>query len=515
MTFETIPETPEQQTAYAEQSTETLREAIARLAKLDRLEYDRVRQDEANTLGLSRVSELDKSVKQARNQSTKDNSPFANIEPCSEPVNPAILLDEISKTIKRFIVLDKHQADIAALWIGGCWFVDVIHTVPIALINAPEKGCGKTQLLTLLSKLAPRAIQLSGISPSVLFRMIEKYQPTLFIDEIETVLKDNEDLRGLLNAGHTRDSAFVWRSVAAGDDFEPKRFPVWGMKAIAGINAIKLAETVTSRSIVFELRRKKPDEKVDRLRFAESHLFERLAAQLARFAKDYSSQIRQTRPVLPDELGDRDQDNIEPLLQIAYVAGDHWPDTATQAALKISQASQGSQSTATELLGDIQEIFETKRTSKISTADLIETLVSDDEKSWLTHNRGKQLTPRQLASKLRDYGIYSKTIRLGYETAKGYELEQFTDVFERYLAQHPSFYPSQRNISLKDNASNDLRVTDDVTDEIAKGNNVTNVTDREKCDGTQNQKVTRKPLPVLDCDDVTDRTPLVNNCVRI
>lgn len=86
--------------------------------------------------------------------------------------------------------------------------------------------------------------------------MIEAYQPTLFIDETETVLKDNEDLRGLIDAGHTRDSAYVWRSVAKGDDFEPKRFTVWSMKAIAGINAIKLAETVTSRAIVFQLRRK-------------------------------------------------------------------------------------------------------------------------------------------------------------------------------------------------------------------------------------------------------------------
>lgn len=510
-----IEATPEQQAAYSEQSTETMQETIARLATLHPLDYDKVRQIEADKLGINRVTELDKAVSKARKQSADDNAPFPDVEPWPEPINPVILLDEISVTLRRFIVMDKYQSDIATLWLASCWFVDVIHTAPIALINAPEKGCGKTQLLTLLGKLAPRATQLSGISPSVLFRMIEKYQPTLFVDEIETVLKDNEDLRGLLNAGHTRDSAFVWRSVAAGDDFEPKRFTVWGMKAIAGINAIKLAETVTSRSIVFELRRKKPDEKADRLRFAEPHLFTRLTAQLARFAEDCSEQVRQTRPVLPDELGDRDQDNIEPLLQVAYVTGGHWPDTAVKAALKIFQASQSTQSTANELLSDIQEIFETKRTNKISTADLIEALVSDDEKSWQTYNRGKALSPRQLANKLRDYSIYSKTIRLGYETAKGYELDQFADVFERYLAQHPPFYPSQRNISLEANNDKALSVTDHVTDNFVKGNNVTNVTDREKCDGTQKQKVTPRSAPVLDCDGVTDKTPLPEKCMRI
>lgn len=510
-----IPATPEQQAAYAEQSTETLQETIARLAAMHPLEYEKIRQDEAGKLGINRVTELDKQVSKARKQSKDDNAPFPDIEPWTEPINPALLLDEVSRTIRRFIAIDKYQADIAALWVATCWFIDVIHTAPIALINAPERACCKTLLLTLLGKLASRATQLSGISPSVLFRMIEKYQPTLFVDEIETVLKDNEDLRGLINAGHTRDSAFVWRVDTSTDDFEPKRFSVWGMKAIAGINAIKLAETVTSRSIVFELRRKKPDEKVDRLRYAEPLLFERLTAQLARFAEDYSNAVRQTRPILPDELGDRDQDNIEPLLQVAYVAGGYWPDAATKAALKIFKASQGSQSTANELLADIQEIFETKHTSKISTTDLIKFLIEDEEKYWLTYNRGKQLTPRQLASKLKDYGIYSKTVRLGYETAKGYELDQFTDVFERYLSHHPSFLPSQSNIFLKANTRNGLSVTDHVTDEIAKGNNVTNVTDREKCDGTQNKKVTRKSASILDCDVVTDKTPLQGKCVRI
>lgn len=488
--------------------------AIKRLALLSPIDYDRARKTEAEKLGVS-VSALDKEVSKNQKQAADDNAPFPDIEPCHEPVDPAQLLDEISGAIRRFIAMDKYQADIAALWVTACWFIDVIHTAPIALINAPERACGKSQLLSTLSKLAPRATQLSGISPSVLFRMIEKYQPTLFVDEIETVLADNEDLRGLLNAGHTRDSAFVWRSVAAGDDFEPKRFSVWGMKAIAGINAIKLAETVTSRSIVFELRRKRPDEKVDRLRYAEPPLFEALTAQLARFAEDYSDKVKQTRPALPDELGDRDQDNAEPLLQVAHVAGGHWPDTALKAALKIFRASQSNQSTANELLTDIQEIFETKHISKISTSDLIEALVLDDEKSWGTYNRGKQLTPRQLANKLRDYGIFSKTVRLGYGTAKGYELDQFADVFERYLSQHPHFLPSQSNISLKANAGNGLSVTDDVTHKNAKGNKVTNVTDTEKCDGTQKQKVTPKPAPALDCDVVTDRTPPASKSIRI
>jgi len=463
--------------------------AIKELAKLKPFQYDQVRKEEAKKLRVQ-IKTLDIDVRTARKESNQDDPPFTDIEPYSEPIVPAQLLDDITDTIQRFIVLDKHQAQAAALWVSACWFVDVIHAAPIALINAPEKACGKTQLLTVLGKLAPRAAQASGISQSVLFRMIEAYQPTLFIDEIETVLKDNDDLRCLINAGHTRDSAYVWRSVAKGDDFVPTRFRVWGMKAICGINAIKLAETVTSRSIIFELRRKKKDEPVQRLREAEPDLFSTLAAKLARFGEDYSQQAREAQPTLPEALDDRAQDNFEPLLAIADVAGGHWPDTAFKAALELSGATLTTQSTASELLADIKNVSEEKKLDKISTNDLIDALISDKEKPWATYNRGNPISPRQIANLLAGYGIKSKTIRTGYETAKGFEIVQFEDAFNRYLATPPNL-PSQGNIPPKANKDADLDVT---------------FTGNHKV--TKTQKVTLKPAPVLNCYVVTDRKPI-------
>lgn len=466
-------------------------QVIAYLATLSKIEYDRVRKDQAKALSIQ-IKTLDMLVKAERESLNQADSPFTEIKPWNEPINPAQLLDDITQTIQRFIVLDLHQAHLATLWISACWFIDVIDCAPIALINAPERACGKTQLLTVLARLAPRTAQASGISPSVLFRMIEAYQPTLFIDEIETVLKDNEELRGLINAGHTRDSAYVWRSVAKGDDFEPKRFTVWGMKAIAGINAIKLAETVTSRAIVFELRRKTANESVERLRRAEANLFETLASKLARFAEDCAFEVQQARPVLPDALGDREQDNFEPLLQIASVAGGHWPDTALSAALKLSGATQTPMNSANELLSDIQEIFETKKVIKITTSELITALCEDAEKSWATYNRGKQLTPRQLSTKLKDYGIASKTIRINsFETAKGFECEQFDDAFRRYLTD-PLNLPSQSNYILE--ANNHLAL---------------DVTNQKSVTVTGFQKVTPAPSPMLGCDSVTDKMPIL------
>ncbi|WP_304909581.1 DUF3631 domain-containing protein [Methylotenera sp.] len=491
------------QASDSEPLPQTDDEVIAWLATLKMIDYDRARVEQAKVLKV-RPATLDSMVKAERESLNQDDSPFADIEPWHEPINPAQLLDEITSTIQRFIVLDKHQAQTAALWVGACWFVDVISFAPFALINAPERACGKTQLLTLMGRLAPRTLQASGISPAALYRTIEKYQPTLFIDEIETVLKDNEPLRGIFNAGYSRDSSIIVRCV--GDDLEPKPFNIWGMKAIAGINAIKLAETVTSRSIVFELRRKTASESVERLRRAEAGLFEALASKLARFADDYSQQVKEARPHLPDDLGDREQDNWEPLLQIAHVASGHWPDTALNAALRLSGATQTPVSSANELLSDIQEVFESKQVIKITTTELINALCEDTEKSWATYNRGKQLSPRQLSNKLKDYGITSKTIRInGYETAKGFECEQFNDAFARYLTD-PLNLPSQGNILLEANNSGALSVTDDVTVTDSMSNNCDVVTDRKVI---SNKKVTLEPAPILGCDVVTDKTPIL------
>jgi hypothetical protein len=60
---------------------------------------------------------------------------------------------------------------------------------------------------------------------------------------------------------------------------------------------------------------------------------------------------------------------------------------------------------------------------------------------WATYNRGRALTPRQLAKQLDIYGIKPKTVRQSdNKTPKGYEKAQFEDAFTRYLK--PTTTPS-------------------------------------------------------------------------
>lgn len=477
--------------------------AIKRLAALSLIDYDRARKQEAEKLGIS-VSTLDKEVNAAKRNEI-DDSGFPNVEPYPEPVDPAQLLSQISTTVHRFIVCNKETADAVALWASMTWFMDVTQIAPLAIITAPEKRCGKTQLLTIIGKLSYRPLSASSISPASLYRAIEAWQPTLLLDETDAFMKENEELRGVINSGHSRDNAYVIRTV--GDDFTPKRFSTWGAKALSGIG--HLSDTLMDRAIILELRRKLSHESVDRLRYAEPDLFSTLTRKLARFADDYREQVRQARPILPEALNDRAQDNWEPLLAIAECAGSEWLNRANQVALKLS-ASDKSTSISNELLADIQEVFESKRASKISTADLINALTEDTEKSWATYNRGKPLSPKQLANKLKDYGIQSKLIRNGYDVYRGFELTQFEESFARYLA--PEFPVT----TLQPNSSNALHVTDEKSVTVTNSLSVTNACNAvTECNVTKNDPVTLKPAPVLDCNTVTHRTSPAKKTVRI
>jgi putative DNA primase/helicase len=229
---------------------------VARLAKLPPVEYDLARKREAKRLGIS-VSILDAEVKRASatdEDSAGKSMDYPTVEPWAEPVDGAALLSDIRDTVRRFIVCEQETANAVALWCVFTWFVDAVQVAPLAIITAPEKRCGKSQLLDLIGHLSCRPLKASNCTASVLFRVIERDRPTLLIDEADSFLNRSEDLRGIINSGHTRQSAFVLRSV--GDDFEPKSFSTWGAKAISGIG--KLAGTIMDRGIILELRRKLP-----------------------------------------------------------------------------------------------------------------------------------------------------------------------------------------------------------------------------------------------------------------
>lgn len=413
---------------------------IRYLASLKPLEYGRKRKAAAEALGGVPLSILDKLVNAAAKELAGEQDEgkgaggclvFDEVEPWPVPVDGASLLEDAYQLLARYVIADKETLRAAALWSALTWFADFATVLPLAVVTAPEKNCGKSTLLNALAKLACRPLYASNITPAALFRSVEKWQPTLLIDEADTFAKDNEELRGVLNAGHTRDQATVIRVVEVGGELEPRAFNVWGPKAMAGIG--NMPETIMSRAIVLTMRRKTKNERADNLRHCDHAAFLDVKRRLARWADDNGATFADMRPAL-DGLHNRTADNWEPLLALADLAGGDWPKRARHAAIKLTGSDEEAPSLNQELLGDIRAVFDRLKVERIHSADLLFELCSDEESAWATYNRGKPVALRQLAKRLNEFGIAPKQLKIKFENRNGYELAQFADAFTRYLA---------------------------------------------------------------------------------
>src|SRR5690348_10928706 len=79
---------------------------------------------------------------------------------CNE--QQAHLLDSLAQLLPRFVVLPKYAAEALALWIVHSYAFQLRDVSVYIGIESPEKRCGKTTLLTVLSELAHNAIAASN-----------------------------------------------------------------------------------------------------------------------------------------------------------------------------------------------------------------------------------------------------------------------------------------------------------------------------------------------------------------
>ena len=310
-----------------------------RIVALSRHEYEKGRKGIAKEEGVT-VRYLD-GLREFTSRSAEPESPslFPKVDPWPEPVAGAELLDLLRHSLERFVVFTEYGAATVALWVLAAWSVEAFLIAPYLAIISPEKRCGKTTLMEILGRFVPLPLKTSNITPAALFRAVEKFRCSLLIDEADSFLdrkskaSGRDELRGILNAGHSRASAYVIRTV--GEDHEPVVFNVFGPKAIACIG--QLPDTIEDRSIVIRLRRRGAGEKVERHRIDRGYEFAGLARKCARWAQDHVEALRAADPETPAALHDRAADNWRPLLAVANSAGGAWLWLAVAAAKGLTQ----------------------------------------------------------------------------------------------------------------------------------------------------------------------------------
>lgn len=341
----------------------------------------------------------------------------------------AALLDEVRTTLETYIVFPSAEASAAyALWIAASHAQPHWEHATRFVLKSPIKRCGKTRAQEIGRELVHRPISTTNISVAALVRSIdEKDPPTLFLDEADTVFgrkrgeESSEDLRGILNSGHSRGWPYIrWDPKLR----QSEECATFSMALLGGIG--DLPDTIEDRAVVVSMRRRAPGEPV--ATFRRRRVIPRLHVLRARLASWVGGlDLADLEPEMPVE--DRDADKWEPLIAIADSAGGHWPITARRACEVLCDVEPDDSTAGERLLADLEAVW--GDASERKTDMILNLLHAVDEAPWGDWY-GKPLTARALAKLLKPYGIRSQNLVIGDARPKGYARIDFEDAWTRY-----------------------------------------------------------------------------------
>jgi hypothetical protein len=367
----------------------------------------------------------------------------------------AALLDEVRAFVRRFVVLNEAQLDAVVLWAAHTHAFDAFNCTPYKAISSPEKRSGKTRLLEVLEVLVREPLPTANISDAALFRVIDARQPTLLVDEVDAIFgkkSPRDELRGIINAGYRRGA--TTHRMGGANNSALQTFSVYCPKAFAGIGDC-LPDTIRDRAIPIRLRRRTRGETVERFRLRdvepEGHeLRDRLAAWL----ETALDELAESRPTLPGELDDRAQDVWEPLLAIADLAQQDWPERARPAAIALSTGEERDDDSVTaRLISDISDVFEAEQDQPLKTGDLLEGLHAIEESPWGDWY-GKPLSAHGLSKLLKSYRVKTMPVWADGKTVRGYKVDQFSDAFAQLSVRSVSSVRSEARSHAAPNVPN-------------------------------------------------------------
>lgn len=374
-------------------------------------------------------------------------------EPWDTSVQGSALLAELVSTVRRFVILTEPQAVAVALWIVATYIVDRAEVATRLAIESPTKSCGKTRLLEVLGALVRDGLPAANISAAALFRVVDRRRPTVLVDEADTFLARADEVKGLLNAGHSRTNSKVYR--CEGDDNKAVEFDVFTFVALAMIGT--LHDTLASRSIRIRMRRKVKGESVERWRVGRHpEELQPLCRRIRRWTEDHGLTLANSDPRMSEALTDRDEDNWRLLVAIADHAGESWGNRARSVALELSGLPvDDTEDWGVLLLEDIRALFAERDVDWIETAAMVQHLAGLDERPW-PDIRGKPITGRRIAKLLRRFDVRGHRTR----NARGYQRDDFVTAWAQYCTTGP-VPPPPSDTSVIALQGNDLGLTQD------------------------------------------------------
>lgn len=355
--------------------------------------------------------------------------------PTGGRIDGAAILDAVHAAITRYVILPSPEAvDAVTLWIAATHAQPAWAHAPRLVIRAPEKRCGKSRLLDIVEATCYHPLITVNASTPAVYRSIgTEDPPTLLLDEADTIFggkqaEANEDLRGLLNAGHQRNRPTIrWNQQKQ----QVERIATFAMAALAGIG--QMPDTIEDRAVVIKMRRRTTAEKVAPYRQRrDGPALRQIASDLTAWTRGNLAELEHAEPGMP--LEDRAADTWEPLIALADLAGGNWPDRARRAAQALTAAHEGDTdfSDRLRLLLDCRTVFGSF--DAIPSTVLLDRLKALPESPWAEYNGGAGLTAMKLGVLLKEYEITSENITFPPPTGrvKGFHRATFTDAWQRY-----------------------------------------------------------------------------------
>lgn len=415
-------------------------DALTRLRDDDPAQWQRLRHDLKDAK--VRISDLDRALDKRDGRGTDTDAALQgraldlpDPEPWPEPVDGAALLSDLVSSAIDYLVLPDGGPELLAMWAIHAHCVEAFYHTPRLNIGSPTKGCGKTVALDWIEAVTPRAIRTESVTSAVLFRIIDKYQPTLQVDEVDRYIKKNDELIAAINAGHRRGGQHLR---CEGDGNAVRFFRTFAPVALAGIG--RLPATITDRSISIQMRRATKEEAA-RLQPFRADLAEHerdLCRRAARWSADNFDRLAAHDPDIPEWMFNRQADNWRPLFALADVAGGRWPQVAREIARKLT--SVGTEEEAgVQILIDIRTLFAEKNTDRLPSEEIVGALVQIEDRPWAEWGRLQHpITKTGLARLLGRFEIGPKNIRLSDgRVPKGYSIDQFAKAFKSYILEAP------------------------------------------------------------------------------
>ena len=345
------------------------------------------------------------------------------------------VLADVESFISRYAILPASARLPVSLWAIATHLADRFDSFPYLSLSSPLPRCGKTRVLEILELLVARPWRGTAPTEAALFRFIEAQQPTLLLDEVESLAGKKTSEReaavlAILNAGYKKGQT-VPRCVGASHSLQ--QFRVYGPKAFACIGTLPGA--LKDRCIEIAMQRRAPGDRVARYRFGRTNREATpVLGAVRRTVKAFGGEIEAAYLDLPELhfLADRDEEPFAPLFSVCAVLAPARLEDLQRCARELCDTKADDavdDSLSIRLLADLRTVWPSNAAAMLSES-LLDALRALPESPWAVE---VELTQRKLARLLRGFDVRPRTVRTSEGRGKGYVREELSKAFDCYL----------------------------------------------------------------------------------